>query len=303
MGKKRVTMKDVANEAKVSIATVSYVLNYSETERVTHETRLRVFEAAKKLGYVPNMTAKSLSSKKSMLVGIIINMGEKNKRSKLYQYYDLTREMQKILNEKGYDVFFITTKEMGQDISISRRRSLDAVFIMDMKEEELRTIAKQFYVPAIFIDGYVKDSIFCKILANPQEIIDKAEEILGKDFYVVIEDYANKNFLNYILKKKNQENVFVNCSESSLIDFLSKNKNRKGLIVGELLGMQIENYVDNRNLLVVVHCDNDSMLLPDTKTVVISNKEKAKKSVEIMEKLLKVNGDEEAEKITYIHVK
>lgn len=303
MEKKRITMKDVAKEAGVSTATVSYVLNYSETERITHETRLRVFAVAKKLGYIPNMTAKSLASKRSMLVGIIINMEEKNRKSKLYQYYDLTREIQKVLNEKGYDVFFITTKEVDQDISISRRRSLDAVFIMDMKEGSLIAIAKQFFVPTIFIDGYVEDSIFCKILADPEEIVRKAEEILGKDFYVVIEDYANKNLLNHILKKIDETDVFVNRDTSSLIAFLNKNKNRKGLVIGELLGVQVEKYVDNRNLLVVVHSDSDNMLLPDTKTILISNKEKAKKAVEVMEKLLMVNEEGAADEITYIHLR
>ena len=78
----RVTMKDVAKEAGVSTATVSYVLNYSNTERISHETRMRVFEAVNKLKYVPNMTAKSLASKRSFLVAIIINMEENNKRSK-----------------------------------------------------------------------------------------------------------------------------------------------------------------------------------------------------------------------------
>ena len=39
MKDKRITMKDVAKEAGVSTATVSYVLNYSDTERISHETR------------------------------------------------------------------------------------------------------------------------------------------------------------------------------------------------------------------------------------------------------------------------
>lgn len=302
MDKKRITMKDVAKEAGVSTATVSYVLNYLETERISHDTRLKVFEAAKKLKYVPNMAAKSLSSKRSMLVGIIVNMEENNRKSKLYQYYDLTREMQKLLNLKGYDVFFLTTQEMDQDISISRRRSLDAVFVMDMKEEMLKAIAKQFYVPTIFIDGYVKDALFCKILANPEEILERAQEYLGTDFYVVMENYANKSLLCSIAKKVAEEDIFINQYGRDLIGFLNAHRNKKGLIIGELLGMQVEKYVDNRNLLVVVHTDHDNMLLPDTKTLLISNKEKAKKAVEIMEKLLLVNDYETVDEVTYIQV-
>ena len=50
------------------------------------------------------------------------------------------------------------------------------------------------------------------------------------------------------------------------------------MIIGEILGVQVENYVDNRNICVVVHSEKDIMLLPDTKIIVVSNKEKAKKS-------------------------
>ena len=46
------TLKDIADLAEVSMATVSRVLNYDETLNVTPETRRRVFEAAEELNYV-----------------------------------------------------------------------------------------------------------------------------------------------------------------------------------------------------------------------------------------------------------
>jgi hypothetical protein len=64
--------------------------------------------------------------------------------------------------------------------------------------------------------------------------------------------------------------------------------------------MQVENYVDNRNISVVVNSDKDIMLLPDTKTIVISNKEKAQKAVEIMDRMLRLDNPDEVERITYI---
>ena len=109
MKDKRITMKDVAKEAGVSTATVSYVLNYSDTERISHETRLRVFEAANKLNYVPNMAAKALSEKKSYLVGMIINKRARSKKSKIYQYYDLADEIRVILHALGYDCLLYTS--------------------------------------------------------------------------------------------------------------------------------------------------------------------------------------------------
>lgn len=296
----RVTMKDIAKEAGVSTATVSYVLNYSEKEKISHETRMKIFEAANKLKYVPNMNAKSLASQKSYLVGIIINLEERNKKSKIYQYYELSREIQRRLHPMGYDVVFLPTKEMEKDISIGQKRSLDAVFILDMDEERLKAIANKFYVPAIFIEGFVDDPIFCKIVTDYEAVLDKAQELLGNDFFVVMEEYSNKNILESIQKRIGVNDIFINRFDYSLIHFLHDHQNRKGLIIGEILGMQVENYVDNRNICVVVNSERDNMLLPDTKTIIVSNKKKAEKAVEIMDRLLRLDNLNEVERITYI---
>ena len=66
-----VTRKDVAKLAGVSTATVSYVLN--NTCKVTEETRERVLSAIKELDYKPNMIAKSMSTNKSLQLGIVLD--------------------------------------------------------------------------------------------------------------------------------------------------------------------------------------------------------------------------------------
>ena len=62
-----ITIHDVAKEARVSIATVSYVLNNSR--RVGDETRTRVLQAITLLGYRPNITARNLQASKTRLLG------------------------------------------------------------------------------------------------------------------------------------------------------------------------------------------------------------------------------------------
>lgn len=62
------TIKDVAREAGVSIATVSYVLN-NKTTAVSEDTRQIVWKAVEKIGYMPNVTARNLRSSQSRLIG------------------------------------------------------------------------------------------------------------------------------------------------------------------------------------------------------------------------------------------
>lgn len=61
------TIHEVAREAGVSIATVSYVLN--GTRQMAEETRRRVLAAAGRLGYRPNIIARNLQARQTRLFG------------------------------------------------------------------------------------------------------------------------------------------------------------------------------------------------------------------------------------------
>ncbi len=71
MNKDKVTIRDVARVANVSPATVSRVLNNSD-HPVKMEVREKILLASKQLGYIPNLQARNLKSKKSTSIGIII---------------------------------------------------------------------------------------------------------------------------------------------------------------------------------------------------------------------------------------
>ncbi|MDO3636234.1 LacI family DNA-binding transcriptional regulator [Mycolicibacterium arseniciresistens] len=60
-GAARPTKADVARLAKVSTATVSYVLNNVEGQRISPQTRAAVRDAADRLGYRPNLAARNLA--------------------------------------------------------------------------------------------------------------------------------------------------------------------------------------------------------------------------------------------------
>ncbi|MFZ5809906.1 MAG: LacI family DNA-binding transcriptional regulator [Chloroflexota bacterium] len=67
----RITIKDVANLAGVSKTTVSHVLN--QTRFVNEHTRQKVLQAVEELGYRPSSIARSLVSKRTKTVGLLIS--------------------------------------------------------------------------------------------------------------------------------------------------------------------------------------------------------------------------------------
>ena len=65
-----ITIRDVAEYAKVSVATVSRVLN--NKGQVSEETKRKVRDAIEHLNYRPNLVARTLYKKTSSMIGLIL---------------------------------------------------------------------------------------------------------------------------------------------------------------------------------------------------------------------------------------
>lgn len=72
-GRRPVTLKDLARRLELSPATVSLVLNRSPVAQgLAPETRERVLAAAREAGYRPNLLARSLRSRRSFSIGVLV---------------------------------------------------------------------------------------------------------------------------------------------------------------------------------------------------------------------------------------
>lgn len=71
----KVTIKDVAKEAKVSPSTVSRVL--SDNPRISDETKEKVYKVIEKLKYKPNAIARGLVNNKTRILGVVFQRKRK----------------------------------------------------------------------------------------------------------------------------------------------------------------------------------------------------------------------------------
>lgn len=90
----KVTIKDVAREAEVSVATASMAIN--NKRGVNAETRNKVLKIAQKLAYVPNYSARSLVTQDSKSIGLLVP-------EIINPYYSsIVDIMAKLAEQKGY---------------------------------------------------------------------------------------------------------------------------------------------------------------------------------------------------------
>src|SRR5437763_6268852 len=105
-----VSIKDVAEAAGVSTATVSRVL--SNGLHVRPQVRQRVMEAVEKLGYRPNLVARSLRSQQSNTIGLIVS----DIRNPFFT--SISRAVEDTAYEQGLSVFLCNTDENSEKETI-----------------------------------------------------------------------------------------------------------------------------------------------------------------------------------------
>lgn len=144
---RRVTIKDLAKEADVSIATVSYVLN--DRGSVGDEVKKRVFEAASRLGYRQNRAARAMKTGRTEIIGLVIPNIENPFFAKLSQSILLTAQM------RNYQVFLA-----GSEGSLDRQaraiqglvqQGVDGLLIFP-ENESVEITEEQIGVPLVVID-------------------------------------------------------------------------------------------------------------------------------------------------------
>ncbi|MGD1822813.1 MAG: LacI family DNA-binding transcriptional regulator [Pleomorphochaeta sp.] len=171
MPKRRINMKDIAIEANVSVATVSYVINKRKDQTIAPSTIKRVEDAVKKLGYVPNMAAKSLVENKSYLIGVVIPQTEPGKQFMFSNpfYGELLSSIEFSAREKGYHVLISGTDIDQSYLEIANKRSLDGIIIVGIHPDDYYENLKNTSIPVVLIDSYCNNLPFNSISIKDRE--------------------------------------------------------------------------------------------------------------------------------------
>ncbi|MGH4051278.1 MAG: LacI family DNA-binding transcriptional regulator [Clostridium sp.] len=189
----KVTMKDVAEMAGVSKATVSMVMNKKDAS-ISNVTRNNILKIAKEMSYIPNSIARSLSTKKSGTIGIILP--------------DITNpffsEMARAVEDEAerleYNLMICNTDndihKEEKYIQLLISKLIDGIIFMSGgKSNESITLLKKNNVPFVLVDRYIDGY---------------------KDYYGVfsLNNQGVRNGVKYLYENGKRKIAFVKGSEN-----------------------------------------------------------------------------------------
>ena len=146
-----VTLKDLAKEAGVSVMTVSRVVNQHYSE-VSEENIVKIQALIEKYGYIPNSSARSLSSKSSRIISVIIN-GAHNPLESPYNALMLGQIILGI-QERGYNTMVHFTAEFSDVTKHLHSWKAEGAIFLGTFDENIRQIQEDNKIPLVFTDSY-----------------------------------------------------------------------------------------------------------------------------------------------------
>ncbi|TDL64766.1 LacI family transcriptional regulator [Rhodococcus qingshengii] len=153
-----VKLKDIAEYVGVSISTVSRVIQSDPTRNVNSETKRKVWDAVKELGYTPNQNARNLvtnnqqkSRKRTMKIGWVADY----KIIEMYPYYaSMLNGVSDYLDHSEYTLVNINKEVLQHDPLLHKtihESGIEGLILFDIIDESIMEYASEF-IPIVGLD-------------------------------------------------------------------------------------------------------------------------------------------------------
>lgn len=192
------TLKDIAEKAGVSMMTVSNVIN-GKHNRVSQKTIEKVNAIIKECGYVPNLSARSLTNKTSNIIGIIISMDNKDENLLENPYIStMIGTIEKELRINGYYTMVRSIYQNTDVITLLKNWNVDGIiFLYPNFQNTLGELLPSLPCPVAIFDSYLELPNLINIRSDDQKGLYLATKYMinhGHSHIAFVADYEN-NFL------------------------------------------------------------------------------------------------------------
>ncbi len=188
MARDKVTIREVANAAGVSIATVSYVINNRTDVKISNETRKKVLQVINLLDYTPNAAAKALaanqSNKKSQLAFYNASLLTSLNSAESFLIFQC---LSNYFHKKGFEILLLNNE------TYDKCDQADTIICYNINRDDFMKLGDNNFIPLIALDCMINDPIFFQINAAPETLVENARKQFGRKKYIsLMLDTENK---------------------------------------------------------------------------------------------------------------
>lgn len=195
---KRVTIHDIAREAGVSAATVSYVINDTQGQSISEDTKNKIWHVINMFNYKPNVFAKNLRSSGRKLVAVCTETEGYTDKAELV---DLLEGLSKSFKD-DFDLVFVAPP-------FGRITNADAIIAYNVSRETFYTIGNANYIPLIAVNCCVEDKLFFQITPDFDKLRRMADSRFPSDYAFVCPE-PHDSVLKSRITQAFENAVFVN---------------------------------------------------------------------------------------------
>ena len=144
--------------AGVSTVTVSNVIN-GKHNKVSQETIERVQKIIDETHYQPNATARSLVSKQSRIIGVVLPNLNENQTFAVSPYNtQILGFLERYIRSKDYYMLFRCVNNIKEIIPVFSAWNVDGALLLSVFAHDAVEINKELHIPAVFIDTHADGS-------------------------------------------------------------------------------------------------------------------------------------------------
>lgn len=219
---KKITIKEVAEEAGVSKTTISRFLN-NNYGNMSKETKAKIAEVIERLNYRPSKQAQSLKSKHSYLIGVVVA-----DISNLYSSL-LLKGIGSVLEQSGYQMIIVdAANSVTQEKELLEKLLDQSVEGIILQPSSRQTANYEFIternIPLLLVDRQTEPEKWSSVMTNniaaTQEVLEKALNIGYENVVVVsepVKDVSTRD-LRYQTVKKTVQAAGKTCKLLEITD-------------------------------------------------------------------------------------
>ncbi len=189
------TIKDIAKELGISIATVSRALN--ESYEIKSETKAKVLAKAKELHYKPNIQARNLLKKRNNMIGVVVP------EFITFFFPEIIIGIQEVVNKQGFQVLICQSNESStlerKNIEMLEESMVEGLIVSiakDAKNIDLFKRLIQERMPIVFVNRVLPDLRANQVIIDDRRWAFKVVEHLIKCGYRNIAHLAGNEHLS-----------------------------------------------------------------------------------------------------------